>query len=163
MNNLRLLISLTFLLLSCTGPGYKQADVNGEINGTVVRIVDGDTFDLLAGSNSLLRIRLNGIDCPERGQDYYRVAKDALAEYIFQREVKIIAVGKDRYGRIIANVFINGQNINLMMVRDGYAWHYKKYSSNNDLANAENNARVSKRGLWVIPNPIAPWDFRHKH
>ena len=162
MDKLKLLIPLAFLLLSCSNSDEKQWAVKDELNGTVVKIVDGDTFDLLTKENSTIRIRLSGIDCPERKQDYYQVAKDALGSFIFKKEVQLVTFGKDRNKRVIAAVFLNGENINLAMIRDGYAWHYKKYSSDLTYANAEKEARAAKKGLWEMPDPIAPWDFRHK-
>ena len=162
MYKLKLLISLALILLSCTNTDETKSSVEDESNGIVVKIVDGDTFDLLTTENNTIRIRMNGIDCPERKQDYYQVAKDALATYIFKNKVQLITFGKDRYGRILATVFSNDQNINLAMVRDGYARHYKKYSSDTALAKAENEAREAKSGLWQVPNPTAPWDYRGK-
>ena len=162
MYKLKLLIPLAFILPSCTSLWEKQSSVKDELNGIVVKIVDGDTFDLLTKENTTIRIRMNSIDCPEKKQDYYQVAKDALATYILKKDVQLITFGKDRYGRVLANAFSNGQNINLAMVRDGYAWHYKKYSSDTAFAKAENEARAAKRGLWQMANPIVPWDYRHK-
>ncbi|MES1217719.1 MAG: thermonuclease family protein, partial [Bacteroidota bacterium] len=120
------------------------------------------TFDVLTKENGTIRIRMNGIDCPEKKQDYYQVAKDALGSFIFKKEVHLVTFGNDRYKRTIANVFINGENINLLMIKNGYAWHYKKYSSDLAFANAENEARDAKRGLWKMKDPVAPWDFRHR-
>jgi len=105
---------------------------------------------------------MNGIDCPERRQDYYQVCKDALREYIFDKNVSIIAKGKDRYKRTLATVYIGKENINLKMIFNGYAWHYKKYSSDTIMKQAESKARSRKAGLWAMQNPVAPWDFRRQ-
>jgi len=131
-------------------------------NGKVVKIVDGDTFDMLTKEKKNLRIRMNGIDCPERKQDFYQSAKNALANYIFNKEVRILITGYDRNKRAIAMVYQNGENVNLAMIRNGYAWHFKKYSTDTSFANAEQQARLAKRGLWQMDHPIAPWDFRKK-
>ena len=162
MDKLKLLILFAFISLGCANTDETRSSVDEELYGTVVKIVDGDTFDLLTTENNTVRIRMNGIDCPERKQDFYQVAKDALATYIFKNKVQLITFGKDRYGRVLATVFSNGQNINLAMVRDGYAWHFKKYSSDSSLAKAENEAMEAKKGLWKMANPIAPWDYRYK-
>jgi len=135
---------------------------SSEQAGTVVKIIDGDTFDLLTKAKSTIRIRMNGIDCPERRQDFYKVAKDALAGYIFKKEVRLINTGRDRNKRTIAIVFCNEENINLTMIRNGYAWHYKKYSVDTSLAKAEKQARIRKKGLWKMNNPVPPWEFRKK-
>ena len=156
---MKALLLYLFLLLSCS---YRNIAIEKkyDLNGKVIKIVDGDTFDLLTESNTTIRIRLNAIDCPERKQDYYQVCKDALAGYISGKDVQLITHGKDRYTRTIADVFYNNENINLNMVRYGFAWHYKKYSSNPVMAKAEKDARKSKIGLWQMKDPVAPWEFR---
>ena len=151
--------SLFFLTLVVMGGTSHRIE---ELSGKVVKIVDGDTFDMLTRENKTVRIRLNGIDCPERKQDYYQVAKDALGNLIFQKNVKLQVTGRDRNKRLIAIVFCNKQNINLAMIRQGYAWHYKKYSSDSSFAKAELDARKKRLGLWKMDNPVPPWDFRTK-
>jgi micrococcal nuclease len=162
MNKINFVILIAFIFSSCSGLDEKQMIAGAELSGSVVKITDGDTFRLLTDDNSEIRIRMNGIDAPEKKQDYYQVSKNALGNYIFQKRVRLATTGKDRYGRVLATVFIDGQNINLAMVRDGYAWHYKKYSSDSLFANAETEAKMSNKGLWSMPNPIEPWEFRKK-
>jgi micrococcal nuclease len=130
------------------------------ITGKVIKIIDGDTFDLLLKANTTIRVRMNGIDCPEKKQPYFKNAKQALAINIFGKTISIVSKSKDKYKRTLADVYFNKEHINLKMVANGFAWHYKKYSSNIILAKAELNARTKKIGLWSFPNPIAPWDFR---
>lgn len=134
------------------------------LQGNVIKIVDGDTFDLLTETKTVFRIRLLDIDCPERGQAYYQVCKQALSDYIFGQKVVVNYQKKDRNGRILGTVKNGPVNVNMVMVQEGYAWHFKKYSSDQQFADAEIAARKSKRGLWASPKPIAPWDFRRiKH
>ena len=128
--------------------------------GKVIKIIDGDTFDLLLKDNSTIRIRMNGIDCPEKGQPYYKNAKQGLAGFIFGKEVSIISTGKDRYKRTLADVYVGNDFINLKMIVAGFAWHFKKYSKNKTLAAAEVQAKSNNIGLWSLPSPVAPWDFR---
>jgi len=154
-------LSYIFLLLGGT-INYSSVESYRSVIGKVVKIVDGDTFDILTSNNSTIRIRMNGIDCPERKQDYYQVCKDALGDYIFGKEVSLIIYGTDRYKRTIAEVYIGSEDINLKMITNGYAWHYKKYSSDAKMALAEKEARIQKYGLWAMINPVAPWDFRTK-
>ncbi len=149
----------SFLLLSCSTKN-SIVEKNYSLTGNVIKIVDGDTFDILTDSITTVRIRMNGIDCPERKQDYYQVSKDALIKYIFGKNVQLITYGTDRYKRTIADVFYNNKNINIAMIKNGFAWYYKKYSSDKEMAKAEQDARASKIGLWQMANPIAPWDFR---
>ena len=151
--------SLLFFTLVMTGGTSYRVE---EQSGKVVKIIDGDTFDMLTPENKTVRIRMNGIDCPERKQDYYQVAKDGLGNMIFQKNVELQVTGRDRNKRLIAIVFCNKQNINLAMIRQGYAWHFKKYSSDSSFARAELEARKKKLGLWKMDNPIPPWEFRNK-
>jgi micrococcal nuclease len=129
------------------------------LTGKAVKIIDGDTFDLLS-NGTVYRIRLNGIDCPERKQPYYQQAKNFLANACMQMQVTVTYSSKDRNGRLLGDVFVNGKHINLLLVQQGYAWHYKKYSTAIQLANAETAARAAKLGLWKERNAIAPWEWR---
>jgi micrococcal nuclease len=157
------LILFTCLLLINSRQALWQSPLNTvEQTGKVVKIVDGDTFDMLTKEKNTLRIRMNGIDCPERKQDFYQSAKNALAGYIFNKEVKLLITGRDRNKRTLATVYCGGENINLAMIKNGYAWHYKKYSSDTTYAKAEQEARLTRKGLWRMDNPVAPWDFRKK-
>ena len=142
----------------------EHSRINQEIKfsetGKAVKIVDGDTFDFLGKNNRLSRVRLYGIDSPERRQDYYQAAKNALAGFILHQHVTLQTTGRDRNGRLIAIAYCRGENINLAMIRGGYAWHFKKYSRDAGWAAAEEKARKLGKGLWRGAHPIAPWDFR---
>ncbi|MGZ8539905.1 MAG: thermonuclease family protein [Chitinophagaceae bacterium] len=140
----------------------KSIESDAGQTGIVIKIIDGDTFDLLTKSKHTMRVRMNGIDCPERRQDFYKVSKDALAEYIYKKEVRVVTTGHDRNKRTIALVYCNEENINLAMIQNGYAWHYKKYSVDSVFAKAESQARMAKKGLWKINQPVPPWEFRKK-
>lgn len=131
------------------------------LTGKAVKIIDGDTFDLLSNGN-LYRVRLNGIDCPERGQAYYREAKAALGNFCHNRTITVTYRSKDRNGRLLGDVYAGNQYINLLLVQQGYAWHYKKYSTDVRLAKAETEARAAKRGLWAAGNAIPPWVWRKR-
>lgn len=126
----------------------------------VIKIVDGDTFDALTPGNEKIRIRMNGIDCPEKKQDYFQVCKNALSTFIAGKTVGIVSTGKDRYRRLLANVYLENTNVNLLMIQKGYAWHYKKYSKDPQMEKAEIAARREKIGLWKNGNAIPPWSFR---
>lgn len=130
--------------------------------GKVIRVIDGDTFDLLSPGNTVRRIRLLDIDTPERGQDHYRVSKQALANMISAKHVRVTWSKTDRNGRILGTVFSDGVNVNLYMVESGYAWHFVRYSTDQQFARAEQRARAAKRGLWGMPHPEAPWEYRKR-
>jgi endonuclease YncB( thermonuclease family) len=105
---------------------------------------------------------LADIDAPEKRQDFGTVSKQALADYIFTKNIKVEYTKLDRNHRIIGTIWINNENVNLKMVENGFAWHFKKYSTSKLFAKAEIRAKSMKKGLWVQNNVIAPWDFRHK-
>ncbi|WP_316738089.1 thermonuclease family protein [Pedobacter aquatilis] len=124
--------------------------------------MDGDTMEVLYQSQPI-RIRLAHIDCPEKrnGQPFGNNAKKALSDLCFGETVKIESQNYDRYKRLIAVVFNKkGQNINQEMVKQGMAWHYKKYSKDNTYAALESTAKIERIGLWKDANPIAPWVWR---
>ena len=152
------LIIINIFLLFCFNQNSSSQQIT--IQGKVVKVIDGDTFDLLLKDNTTIRIRMNGIDSPEKGQPYFKNAKQGLASFIFGEKVSIVSIGKDRYKRTLADVYVGNYFINLKMISTGLAWHYKKYSSTKTLATAELEAKAIKIGLWSLPNPIPPWDFR---
>ena len=127
--------------------------------GKVVGVKDGDTIQVLIDGQSQT-IRLLDIDCPEKNQAFGQKAKKFTSDFCFGKNIKIETNGKDRYGRYLGTVHINGQNLNKALVKAGLAWHYKHFSKDQEYAELENEARAKKVGLWIDPNPIAPWDFR---
>jgi micrococcal nuclease len=154
---------LLCLLLSLYVHNYKEITHEPVIVGKVVSITDGDTFTILTSNNKSLKIRLYGIDAPEKGQDFYQSSKAFLGNLLDKSSgvVHVTIKGKDKYGRTIGDVYnTNNLHINLLLVKNGMAWHYIKYSSDSILASAEQLARRNKSGLWKLKNPIAPWDFR---
>jgi len=131
------------------------------ITGKVIEIIDGDTFKLLAGDSTLIKVRLANIDCPERKQAFSVKAKEFVSEAILNKVITLNILKKDRYRRHICNVIYNDTlNLSYELVKKGLAWHYVKYSKNVLLQDMENNARKNKIGLWQDKNPIAPWDWR---
>ncbi len=136
-------------------------DLPNEFYARVVGISDGDTFKVLYQENQEVKVRLNHIDAPEKGQPFGKSAKKFASDLCFGKEVKIVRQKKkDRYQRIIAEVFVGETNINKEMVKAGYAWHFKKYSSDKEYDKIETEARENKRGLWQDKNPVAPWTWR---
>jgi endonuclease YncB( thermonuclease family) len=131
-----------------------------EHTGKVSRVIDGDTFELQT-STGTFKVRLDGIDCPENKQPFSEESKAFLSKFL-DIDCKIHQKGKDRYGRILGVLWIENVNINLLMVKEGYAWHFKKYSKDAALADAEKKAREYKKGLWKDSKPVAPWDWRKK-
>lgn len=159
---MKYLIFLFLLMLGC----YSKNDTTDKtgLSGKVIKIVDGDTYDLLLDNLTTKRIRMEGIDAPEKGMPFYQAAKNNLGKLCFGQVVKIELTNTDKYGRAIAKTYLaNGNELGLLMVEAGFAWHFKKYSSDIKLANAENEARNRKIGIWSEAHPIAPWDVRNLH
>ena len=129
----------------------------------VTGIMDGDTIEVLKDRKSV-RIRLFGIDCPERDQDFGSKARKFTSEKVFKRVVEVNPIDTDQYGRTVAKIYVDGKYLNLMLVAEGLAWWYRPYAGKErDLEQAEKQARDAKTGLWSIPNPTPPWKFRrHK-
>ena len=134
-----------------------------QLAGKVISIADGDTFTLLTSNKQKIRVRLYGIDCPEKGQDYAQVAKDYLGDLIFFDTVQVVYKGQDQFGRTLGIVTIHGINVNERMLKQGMAWHFIKYDSNSVWTGYENTARKQKKGLWAKPNAVAPWNWRGNH
>jgi len=139
-----------------------------DLLGMVVGVMDGDTIDVLTTDKVLVRVRLAGIDAPEKAQPFGAAAKQKLSDLVFAREVVVVWDKKDRYGRTVGKVLVNGADADLRMVESGLAWHYKKYAWEQSVddqlryAAAETTARTRRVGLWRDAEPIAPWDFRPK-
>ena len=131
------------------------------VSGRVVSVADGDTITIIGDGNAQYKIRLSAIDAPEKSQAFGQKSKQQLSNYVFGKDVTVTWKSKDKYGRVLGTVFVGGKDINLQMVRDGYAWHYKRFDKSPAYAAAEQDARENRRGLWIDPNPIPPEQFRH--
>jgi endonuclease YncB( thermonuclease family) len=129
--------------------------------GRVVKIADGDTLTVLDGARVQHKIRLAGIDAPEKSQAFGTQAKNALAAKVFGQTVRIEVTDKDRYGREVGRIYCFGRFINEAMVRDGFAWRYPQWDKPGEFLAAETDARRHRRGLWAERNPVPPWEFRH--
>lgn len=142
-------------------PAY--ADV---LSGRVVGVADGDTITLLDNSNTQHKIRLGGIDAPERKQAFGNVSKKSISDMVFNQNVDVEWHKEDRYGRKVGKVLVNDEDVNLEQIKRGMAWFYKKYKS--ELARedqiiyeqAAHEAEANQVGLWVDAHPIPPWEFR---
>jgi len=154
-------ILATLLLFLTT---WCQADI---IHGVVVAVVDGDTITVLDVARVQHRIRLDGIDAPEKRQAYGQRSKQSLSELVFNQAVEVHTYKRDRYGREIGKVLHNGQDVNLEQIRRGMAWFYRQYEreltkEDRMLYDAsEASARLDRVGLWRDESPTPPWGFRH--
>lgn len=136
------------------------------IAGRVVGVSDGDTLTVLNSSNQQFKIRLSGIDAPEKRQPFGSRAKDSLREMVFNKQVVVESSKQDRYGRKVGKVRQDGMDVNLEQVKKGMAWHYTAYAKEQTsgdretYANAEAEAKAQRRGLWRERAASAPWEFR---
>lgn len=130
------------------------------LKGKVVKVQDGDTVTVLVGRTQH-KIRLQGIDCPEKAQPYGNVATKFTSDSVFGKTVTVKWDEKDRYGRILGDVIYDGKkSLSRELVKAGLAWHYKQYSDDPILAALEIKASAEGKGLWADKNPIPPWDWR---
>lgn len=136
------------------------------LSGRAVGIVDGDTIDVLTPERRTRRIRMMGIDAPEKRQSFGKRAKEHLADLVLDRQVAIRWRHLDRDGRILGQVFVADRDMNALLVANGYAWWFAKYQREQQpadrgiYADAEAAARAARAGLWADPDPIAPWHWR---
>jgi endonuclease YncB( thermonuclease family) len=130
--------------------------------GRVVRVMDGDTIDVLVGQQTR-RVRLFGIDTPERGQPWYAKSKRALSKRVFGKDVRVNDVDRDRYGRIVGEVYADNACVGCELVREGNAWVYRKNTDDPVLYQLEAEARAARRGIWGLPESqqVPPWEWRN--
>lgn len=134
------------------------------ICGKVIKVSDEDTITVLTDDKESVRVRLWGIDAPEKNQAYGEASRKNLANLIAGKNVRLVSHGNDQYGRLLAEVFLGEENECLRQIRDGYAWHYVFYARKaEEFADAEKNARTRRLGLWKDPKPVPPWDFRRNN
>jgi len=131
-----------------------------QLFGAVVGITDGDTFTILDADRTQHKIRLDGIDAPESKQDFGTQARKALGKKLIREIVRVDWLDRDRYDRILGDVFLADRWINREQVAEGWAWHFRKYSNSAVLAEAEKEARQAKLGMWERESPIPPWEYR---
>ena len=159
----KIMLCLVFLGLLALPFTTAQANttVTGELTGRVVSVIDGDTVTVLTEDNVQHRIRLNGIDAPEKYQAFGGKARQHLGDLVYKKEVTVTLFGKDKYGRDIGQIATDElDDVNAIMIQDGFAWHYVKYYPSAEYAALQEEAQDNNRGLWADSNPIPPWEFR---
>ena len=144
-----------------------QLSFAAELTGLVVGVSDGDTITVLVDKTPY-KIRLAGIDAPESRQAFGQASKQHLSALVYKKPVTVLWVKKDRYGRTLGKVMVDGTDVCLEQIKAGLAWHYKRYASEQpaqdraDYAAAEDRAKGERIGLWSDARPTAPWDWRKK-
>jgi len=147
-------------ILLFIGLSYSQDKVIPEFTGKVVGVSDGDTYKIMRDGKAV-KVRLYGIDCPEKAQDFGQVAKQFASDLVFGKNVKVEITDTDRYGRFIGKVYTeSGVYVNAALVEAGMAWWYRAYAKNDtELERLETAARQAKRGLWAM-EATPPWEWR---
>ena len=149
-------LALTLTLAALSGVGAEPF-----LEGRVVAVFDGDTLEMLV-DGAPRRIRIAGIDTPERGQPWAERAKQALSNRVFGKPVKVNEVAEDRYGRTVGEVYADDVCVGCELVREGYAWVYRGFTDDRVLFDLEAQARAAGRGLWSLPESerTPPWKWR---
>jgi endonuclease YncB( thermonuclease family) len=139
-----------------------------DFDGRIIGIQDGDTVTVLDSAKQQHRVRIVGIDAPEKAQAFGASAKENLSRLAFGKQADVRCSKRDRYGREVCNVFVAARDVGLEQVRSGYAWWFREYAREQSpedrktYADAESEARAARRGLWRDAVPIAPWDWRRQ-
>ena len=138
------------------------------LQGKVVNVADGDTLTVLDDHKTQHKIRLQGIDAPEKSQPFGQKSKQSLSQLVHSKMVTVEFEKKDKYGRTVGKVLLNDTDVCLEQIKLGMAWHYKKYAAEQPktdreiYAQAEQLAKSQAIGLWRDKNPMPPWDFRQQ-
>ncbi len=160
-NTVRILLIITVLLSGC---GFLLSTfAANQYQGKVIKVADGDSITILHEGKQL-RIRLAEIDAPERGQPFWRKSKDALADYVAGKEVRVEEFDVDQYGRIVGHVYLDELWINGEFVRGGDAYVYPEYATSSRLYEFEREAKESQAGIWKLPENerVKPWEWRRR-
>lgn len=156
-------ISILFILLLIFGCENKPSKIDypNEFIAKVIGVKDGDTIEVLYNKQPIV-IRFEHIDCPEKKQPFGKKAKQFVSDNVFGKKVKIISKGKtDRWKRLIAVIEMeNGNNLNKMLVENGLAMHFKKYSKDKSYDGIEQIAKRKKIGIWSQKDVTEPWNYR---
>ncbi|WP_305804481.1 thermonuclease family protein [Stenotrophomonas sp. YIM B06876] len=145
-------VSISLLLLA-------SASAHADFSGQVVKVADGDTVTVLHNRQQV-RVRLGSIDAPEKRQPFGTRSQQHLSSLVFGKTVRVKEDGKDRYGRTIGVLYVDGSNVNRQMVGAGMAWAYTDYLNDKAMPLFEFKARLTRSGLWADAHPVAPWQFR---
>jgi endonuclease YncB( thermonuclease family) len=156
-------IVICLWLVSVCTANVSQAAVNKPFKAEVVKIIDGDSLKVRSGKQKY-ELRLYGIDAPEYDQPYAANAKKYVKHNILGRNVKVVPVEYDKYGRLVAVVWIDDVTINEKLLREGLAWYYPKYCKKSICSSwkkLSNDAEKQKKNLWQSTDPVAPWKWKY--
>ncbi|MEQ1828792.1 MAG: thermonuclease family protein [Pirellula sp.] len=126
----------------------------------VVKVFDGDAILVVGKDQTEHEVKLEGIDAPELKQEFGSESAEALTRMLQDKTVRLTWANKDKFERPLAQVYLADKHINLEMLKNGMAWHFKRYNKSEELAKAEAMAKAAKKGLWAKDAPVAPWTYR---
>jgi endonuclease YncB( thermonuclease family) len=154
---------LAVLLFVSPSLAAETAAVGPRLSGTVIGVIDGDTVDVRLPSGRI-RVRLHGIDAPERDQPRGQASRRELSKLVHRREVAIEPVEQDQYDRLVGRLWRDEMDVNAELVRRGAAWVYRRYATEGAWCRYEKTARDAGRGLWSLPpaERVAPWEWRQR-
>lgn len=132
-----------------------------DFTGKVVKVADGDTITVMRYCEQI-KIRLAGIDAPEKAQPFGNVARQRMSEIVFGKEVRVVEQGRDRYGRTIGRVYQGDIDVSAEQIKQGLAWVYRKYTKEAALYQIEDEAKRHRHGLWADAEPTPPWAWRKR-
>jgi endonuclease YncB( thermonuclease family) len=146
----------------CVFTWCKNKEKSDTVSGRVVKIIDGDTYDLLLDDNTIIRIRMGGIDAPEKSMPFGKRAKQYLGELCEGQTITVDTTQRETFRRFTSFSYLeDGRELGQEMLKAGLAWHFKKFSSDPELVDLENSAKRNKVGLWVEqPYILPPWIVR---
>lgn len=156
-------VSLVCLLLLTWAACEIPKSEPDQITGKVVRVADGDTLTVRTATGEQTKIRLFGIDAPERSQAFGRKSQQSLADLVAGRDITIAIEDEDQYGRLVGVIYRDDTNVNTAMLEQGMAWVYRRYNDDPEWIELETRARDERRGLWRDPNPVPPHEWRKRH
>jgi len=132
------------------------------LSGKIVNVSDGDTVTLLINDADTIKVRLSEIDAPEKNQPWGSKSRQALTMLVATKNVTVLSVGKDRYGRTLGTLFLDEKNINKLMVQNGDAWAYSQYVIDHEYFRLQDQAKDNQKGLWSLDadQVVPPWEWR---
>ena len=133
-----------------------------EFVAKVIAVMDGDTVMVLKETQKV-KIRLANIDAPEKGQDFGKESRQALLNMVLKKQVRVNSRAIDDYGRVVAELSVDGCSVNEEQVRSGMAWEYSHFHSDKNFIALQSEAQGARRGLWAQANPAPPWKWRKSH
>ena len=136
--------------------------VTNRLTGYVIKVQDGDTMTVSTHEDNSVKVRLDGIDAPEIGQDFSQKAKRYLSDLVADKKITIVSKGEDQYGRLLGVVYVGKLNVNEEMVRQGLAWQYR-YNEEQNYSNLQEEAQQKRLNIWSMENPVDPWLWRKMH